>query len=88
MTAHLTCLLISVKVIELEQVSLIDMPNVTITVNITIPVQMLLSMKQKNFSKLFAAILKSALNFEHFEEKDNPNRFCMSGIMDSENAVN
>ena len=48
---------------------------------------MLLSMKQKKFSNLFAAILKSALNFEHFEEKDNPNRFCMSGIMDSENAV-
>ena len=87
MTAHLTCLLISVKVIELEQVSLIDMPNVTITVNITIPVQMLLSIKQKKISKLFAAILKSALNFEHFENKDDPDSFCISEITDSENVV-
>ena len=40
--------------------------------NLTIPIQMRLSEKQKDFSKFFAAILKSRLNFEHFEKKDDP----------------
>ena len=33
------------------------------------PVQMLLSQKQKPFSDYFSAFSKSALNFEHFQEK-------------------
>ena len=48
---------------------------------------MLLSIKQKKISKLFAAILKSALNFEHFENKDDPDSFCISEITDPENVV-
>ena len=31
------------------------------------PVQILLSQKQKTFSKFFSAFLKSALNFEDFQ---------------------
>ena len=35
--------------------------------NLTIPIQMQLSQKQKPFCKAFAAFLKSELNFEIFE---------------------
>ena len=49
---------------------------------------MQLSQKEKPFSKYFAAFLTSRLNFERFLKKVNPNKFCISGIMDSENAVN
>ena len=35
--------------------------------NLTIPIQMQLSQKQKTFCKAFAAFLKSELNFEIFE---------------------
>ena len=37
--------------------------------NLTIPIQMQLSLKEKGFSQFFAAFLKSRLNFEHFEKK-------------------
>ena len=37
--------------------------------NLTIPIQMQLSQKQKTFSQFFAAFLKSSLNFKHFEKK-------------------
>ena len=39
--------------------------------NLTQPIQMHLSKKQKNFSEFFAAFLKSSLNFEHFQKKDD-----------------
>ena len=55
--------------------------------NLTIPIQMQLSQKQKTFSQFFAAFLKSTLNFEHFEKKDDPQRFCISEITDSESVV-
>ena len=35
------------------------------------PIQMQLSRKQKRFSEFFAAFLKSSLNFEHFQQKDD-----------------
>ena len=35
--------------------------------NLTIPIQMQLSRKQKNFSEFFAAFLKPGLNFKHFQ---------------------
>ena len=35
--------------------------------NLSIPIQIQLSEKQKNFSQHFAAFWKSLLNFEHFE---------------------
>ena len=37
--------------------------------NLTQPVQILLSQKQKIFSQFFSAFLKSTLNFEHFQKQ-------------------
>ena len=37
--------------------------------NLTEPIQMQVSRKQKTFSQFFAAFLKSILNFEHFQKK-------------------
>ena len=37
--------------------------------NLTIPIQMQLSEKQKIFSQFFSAFLKSSLNFKHFGKK-------------------
>ena len=37
--------------------------------NLTIPIQMQLSQKQKSFSQFLAALLKSRLNFKYFEKK-------------------
>ena len=48
---------------------------------------MQLSQKQKTFSKFLAPFYKSSLNYKYFEEKDDPNRFCISEIADSENVV-
>ena len=48
---------------------------------------MQLSGKEKTFSQLFVAFLKSRLNFKHFEKKDDPHRFCISEITDSENVI-
>ena len=55
--------------------------------NLTIPIKMQLSQKQKTSSQFLAAFLKSRLNFEYFEQKDDPHRFCISQITDSENVV-
>ena len=48
--------------------------------NLTIPIQMQFSQKQKNFSGFFAEFLKSKFNFEHFEKKDDPHTFFISEI--------
>ena len=37
--------------------------------NLTEPIQILLSQKQKPFSEFFSPFLKSTLNFEHFQKK-------------------
>ena len=55
--------------------------------NLTVPIQMQLSEKEKTFSQLFPAFLKYRLNFKHFEKKDDPNSFCISEITDSGNVV-
>ena len=55
--------------------------------NLTIPIQTQLSQKQKTFSQFFAAFLKFRLNFEYFETKYAPLRFCVSQITASENVV-
>ena len=54
--------------------------------NLMKTIQMQLSEK-KSFYQLFAAFLKSSLDFEHFERKDDLRRFCISEITDSENVV-
>ena len=40
--------------------------------NLTQRIQMELSRKQKTFSEFFSSFLKSSLNFEHFQNKDEP----------------
>ena len=55
--------------------------------NLTIPIDMQLSEKQKSFSHFFAAFLKSRLSFEHFEKKGDPHSFRISEMTDSENVV-
>ena len=40
--------------------------------NLTRPIQIQLSQKQKIFSQLFFAFLKSVLNFKYFPKKDDP----------------
>ena len=55
--------------------------------NLTIPIQMRLLEKERAFSQLLAAFLKSRLNFKYFEEKDNPHRFCIFKITKSQNVV-
>ena len=40
--------------------------------NLTQPIQMQLSQKQKTFSEFFFAFLKSILDFKHFQRKDDP----------------
>ena len=48
--------------------------------NLTQPIQILLSQKQKTFSEFFSAFLKSTLNFEHFQQKEYPHSRCISQI--------
>ena len=55
--------------------------------NITIPIQMQLSQKQKTFSEFFASFFKSRGNFEHFDKENDPRIFCYFEITDSENLV-
>ena len=52
--------------------------------NLTQTIQMQLYRKQKTFSDFFSAFLKSSLNFEHFQKKDDPRGWCISEITDSE----
>ena len=41
---------------------------------------MQLSQKQNIFSEFLFQRLKSSLNFEHFQKKDDPQRWCISEI--------
>ena len=54
--------------------------------NLTIPIQMQLSQKQKNFSEFFYQFLKSPLDFKHFAQKDVLHSFCIFEGPDSENV--
>ena len=55
--------------------------------NLTIPIQMELSKRKKTFSQFFAPFLKSTLNFKYLKLKDDPHKFCISEIRDSEYVV-
>ena len=48
--------------------------------NLMQPIQILLSEKPKIFSEFFSAFLKSTLNFEHFQKKDDPHSRCISQV--------
>ena len=50
--------------------------------NLTIPIQMQISQKQKTFAEFFASNFKSRLNFKHFFKKDDPHRFCIFEVTD------
>ena len=52
--------------------------------NLTQPIQILLSQKEKTFSHLLSAFLKCKLSFAHFEKKDDPPSRCISQITVSE----
>ena len=52
--------------------------------NLTQPIQILLSQILKTFSQFLSAFLKSTLNFEHFQKKDDPYSRCISQITVSE----
>ena len=47
-------------------------------------IQMLLSRKQKTFSEFFSSFLKSSLNLEQIQKKDDPHSSCISEITDSQ----
>ena len=55
--------------------------------NLTILIQKQLSEKPKSFSKFFAEFLKSRINFKYLDKKDDPHRFCIFEITDSEKVV-
>ena len=52
--------------------------------NLAQPIQMQLSRKEKTFSKFFCGFLKSSLNFEHFQKKDDSHSWGISKITESE----
>ena len=55
--------------------------------NLTQPIQMQLSEKQKVFSQFFFGFLKSMLIFKQFPKSDDPHSRCISGNTDSEKHV-
>ena len=52
--------------------------------NLTQPIQMQVSAKQKSFSHFFASFLKSSLNFEHFQKEDDSHSWGFCKITESE----
>ena len=52
--------------------------------NLTQPIQMQVSRKEKTFSEFFSPFLKSTLNFEHFQRKDDSHSWGLSEITDAE----
>ena len=52
--------------------------------NLTQPIQMPVSQKQKIFSEFASAFLKGILNSEHFQSKDHPHGWCILKITESE----
>ena len=53
--------------------------------NLTKPIQMQLSQKQKTFCDIFSAFLKSTLNFEYFQTKYDIHSLFISEATASEN---
>ena len=48
---------------------------------------MQLCQKQKTFPGISPSFLKSRLNFKDFESKDDPHKFCIFEVTNSENVV-
>ena len=79
-----TCQILGLPVNSLAADEKYPFPN---TENLTTPIQMQLSQKQKSFSEFFASFLKFRLNLKYFEKKDDPHRFSISEITDSEKVI-
>ena len=47
--------------------------------NLTQPIKIQLSQKEKIFPEFLFAVLKSILNFKHLPKKDDPHSWCISG---------
>ena len=98
MTVPLPYLLITLNIIQLQKVYVSSMENLkTVNAltaddkyslvnrgNLMEPIQILLSHKRNSFSQFFSSFLKSTLNFELFQKKDDPHRGCISEIAVSE----
>ena len=52
--------------------------------NLTQPIKMILSQKQKTFSQFLCPFLKSSLNFEHSQKKNDSHSRGISNITESE----
>ena len=46
--------------------------------NLMQPIKILLSQNRKTLYRFFFAFLKSTLNFEHSQKKDDPHSLCIS----------
>ena len=55
--------------------------------NLTIPIQMQVSGKEKTFSDFLASFLKSTRNIRYFEEGDGLHRLFIFRITELENVV-
>ena len=55
--------------------------------NLTIPIQMHLSEKEKKFSQFLDAYLKSTWNFRYFGEEGDPGRLCIFKVTELENVL-
>ena len=73
-------LLVICKILRLffNTLSVVDTYSLPNTDNLTQPIQMQLSQKQKTFAEFFSAFSRSTLNFEHFQKKDDPHRVFIS----------
>ena len=70
-----------------EKYPVLNRDNLRIPIKIKIPINIQLSEKEKIFSQFLVVFLKSRLNFEDFEKKDDSQSFCVSEITDSEKVV-
>ena len=79
-------LLLICKILRLfvNTLSAVDKYSLLDRYNITQPIQMQLSQKQKPFSKYFFAYFKSNLDFEDFGKKDDPHSLVISELTTSE----
>ena len=58
-----------------------SLPNAN---NLTQPIQLKLSQKQKTLSEFYCSVFKGTLNFEHFPNKDTPHSSFIAEITDSQ----
>ena len=67
--------------------SVVDKYSFTKRDNLTDAIQMQLSRKQKSSCHIFSTFLKSSLNLDHCQKKDDPHNLFISEVAASENVV-